>query len=173
MEKDTILKLVGILLIAISVLIVALLVVLQFQTLNEACAELALIFVGSIAAIGLKLLVFPEKSILEKSPMLQWTDVHLIKSARISDEVSDIPNLSHLNIHYSRRGDTADKPHGHYYVANIRTKKAYWVRPELLVLNRRLIIHSNTHKNETELRKYFEKIGIEIVERNSDYGELF
>jgi len=68
MKKDVLEKCLGSALVVISALIILLLVGLELQTLMEAGAELALIAVGAFASIGLKLLFFPQKSILEKSP---------------------------------------------------------------------------------------------------------
>ena len=170
MEKD---KPIGILLLVISILIILLLVGLNLQTFIEASAELALIAVGTIATLGLKFLFFPQKSVLEKSPMFHWTDFQLIQSAISKEAVSKIPDLSHLNIRYSRRKDTADKkPHSPYFIINTKTEKAYWVQTELLVLNKRNIIKSNTHENEAELRKYLKDNKITLIENNPNFGDL-
>lgn len=173
MEKGNLKKLVGILLLVIAILIILLLVGLQFQTLIEASAELALIAVGATVTAGLKLLFFSQKSRLERSAMFHWTDFQLIQSAISKKVVSNIPDLSYLNIRYSRRKDTADNPHIPYFVINTKTKKAYWVRTELLVLNKRNIIPSNTHKNEAELRKYLKDNKIDLTEDNPNFGDLY
>jgi len=172
MEKENLERLVGILLLAVSVLIIGLLVGLQFQTFTEAAAELSFITVGAIATVGVKFLVFAKKSTLEKSPMFNWTDYQLIQSAIGREVVSSLPDLSYLDIRYSRLKDTADNHHRPYFVINTKTKKAFWVQTELLVLNKRNIIHSNTHESEAELRKYLKNQDITLVEGNPKIGEL-
>ena len=171
MEKNTLEKYLGFSLLLISVLIILILVGMGFQTMAEAYAELAFIAVGALASIGLKLLFFSRKSTLEESPMFQWSDVKLIRSA-ITTAIPDIPDFSYLTIHYSKRDDTADNPHLPYYVVNSKTKKAYWVRQELLVLNRRLIINSNTHDGIDRLKKYLADNDIELIQDNSKLGDL-
>ena len=171
MERDELEKLTGILLLAVSILVIMLLVGLAYQTLAEASVELAFIFVGAVATYGVKFLFFPQKSVLEKTLKFNWTDVQLMRSA-VSKDVPDMPDLSYLNIHYSRRSDTADNPHIPYYIVNTKTKKAYWVSTELLILNKRSIIHSNTHKNKTDLEKYLEDNDIRLIPKNPSFEEL-
>ena len=170
MEKDTLKKSFGIALIVIAVLIVLLLVAFGLEALVQAIAELALIAVGILATLGLQLL-FSKKSTLENEPCFYSTDVQLIRSA-ITTEISDLPNLSYLNIHYSRNVDTADNPHRPYFIVNKRTKKAYWVRPELRILNKRGIIESNAHDGKKALYEHLNKNGISKVEEYSQSGDL-
>jgi hypothetical protein len=172
MEKDELERYSGILLLVLSTFIIVFLVVLQYQTVFEAGAELAFIAVGTLATVGLKLLFFPEKSQLEKSALYYWTDAQLIKSAIGKDMTPDTADLSYLNIHYSKKGDSADKPHVPYYVVNNKTMKAYWVKTELLVLNKRSIIHANTHHDERNLKNYLKENKIYLVDRNPNFGEL-
>lgn len=172
MKADTSRRLLGIAFLIISGFVVLLLAAYGFETLIQSFAELALILVGALVTIGLQLL-FSKKSTIERNPQFYWTDVQLIRSV-ITDKVAELPDLSYLNIHYSKRKDGPDNPHRPYYVENVKTNKAYWVRPELRVLARRGIIQGVPHDNENELVEYLKTKGIELVKggRYSLKGEL-
>lgn len=167
MEKDTIL---GFALLAISGLIALVLVAYQLQTLIQAIAEIALIVVGSTATLGAKLL-FSEKSTLEKNPYFNLMDAQLIRRV-ITNKIQELPDLSYLTIHYSRVKDNAKSHHRPYYVVNNRTKKAYWVREELVVLNSRAIIQSNGHDGKEDLELHLSNNNVDLVRRYSELGEL-
>jgi hypothetical protein len=169
MDKDT---LQGISYLAISVLIIAFLVAWGVQALIEAAVELSFILVGALIVLGGQLL-FSKRSTLEKNMQFYWTDAQLIRSV-VMKNVPELPNFNYLNIHYSRRNDTADNPHRPFYIVNSNTKKAYWVRPELRVLAKRGIIDGNAHEDEQKLNEFLENGGIELVDkgRYSQLGEL-
>jgi len=175
MVKDVSERAIGIILFVMSTLIILLLAAWGIEPLVQSVVQLALILVGALVTIGIQM-VFGKKSTIEKNVQFYWTDVHLIKSV-IIDKVTDLPDLTYLNIHYSRRNDTANNPHRPYYVVNSKdknNKKAYWVRPELRVLQIRGIIEANAYYDKETLLEHFKKQGIEIVEggRYSQKGEL-
>jgi|OpeIllAssembly_1097287.scaffolds.fasta_scaffold501542_1 hypothetical protein len=167
MEKNTT---IGLLLLVVSALVFMILLAYQLQTLIESIAEILLIAIGATATLGLQKLFSP-KSTLEKNPYYDSTDVELIKKV-ITNKIQEIPDFSYLVIHYSRKKDNAKNHNAPYYIVNYKTKKAYWVREELIILNSRAIVHSNGHDSKEELMKYLSDRDIELIAEYSKLGDL-
>jgi hypothetical protein len=84
------------------------------------------------------------------------------------------PNFMHLEIHYSQKDPSPDvkNPDRQRYVANIKTRQAYWVPNSLDPYIKQHKINSYPYYDEKSLRANFKKSGIMVNDRPPLLNEL-